>query len=213
MHAHEPGEIGQPWGIPSSSSIRVSMRRLIQRSTALSIATGISSLPQRAFATFVGEVPAVSAVEQVPHRFVGATSGLRDRFHRERPGLVRLGIVPDRAEEAPGFVLARQATRNLEAITETGSVLVRGLQEISREWIELAQERLRKNTEGLARLAQCRNVRDFAAVQSELVRENLREMIDNTRRIAEHSMQVAQEAAQVITAETGKAAERFRRAA
>jgi hypothetical protein len=77
----------------------------------------------------------------------------------------------------------------------------------------LAQERLRKNTEGLARLAQCRNVPDFAAVQSELVRENLREMIDNTRRLAEHSMQVAQEAAQVITAETGKAAERFRRAA
>jgi hypothetical protein len=75
------------------------------------------------------------------------------------------------------------------------------------------QHRLQKNTQGLARLAQCRNLQDFAAVQTELLRENLHGMIDNTRRIAEHSMQVTQEAAQVITAETGKAAERFRRAA
>jgi phasin family protein len=109
--------------------------------------------------------------------------------------------------------VTRQATRNLEAITETGSVLVRGFQDVSREWVELAQHRLQKNTEGLARLAQCRNLQDLAAVQTEIARENLQEMIDNSRRIAERSMQVAQDAAQVITAESSKAAERFRRAA
>jgi hypothetical protein len=31
-----------------------------------------------------------------------------------------------------------------EAITDTGSVLIRGLQDVSREWLELVQERLRK---------------------------------------------------------------------
>jgi hypothetical protein len=46
--------------------------------------------------------------------------------------------------------------------------------------------------------------RDLSAAQTELARENLQEMIDNTRRIAERSMEVASE--RTITAGTGKAA-------
>jgi hypothetical protein len=53
----------------------------------------------------------------------------------------------------------------------------------------------------------------LAAVQTEIVRENLQEMIDNSRRIAERSMQVASEAARTITAEANEAADRFKRAA
>src|SRR5829696_7914255 len=47
--------------------------------------------------------------------------------------------------------LTRQATRNLEAVTETGSVLMRGFQDVSREWLEITQERLRKNAEGMTK--------------------------------------------------------------
>src|SRR5215207_5613341 len=100
--------------------------------------------------------------------------------------------------------LTRQATQNLEAITETGSVLMRGFQDVSREWLDLMQERLRKNTEGMTKLAQCRTVPDLAAVQSDLARDNLNQIIDGTPRIAERSMKVADEAAKTITAETGK---------
>jgi phasin family protein len=133
-------------------------------------------------------------------------------------GLDGVKQVTDQFTRAFGFTgqseeVTRRATQNLEAVTETGSVLLRGFQDLSREWVELAQHRLQKNTEGLARLAQCRNLQDLAAVQTELVRENLREMIDNTRRISERSVQVASEAARTITAETNKAAERFQRAA
>ncbi len=56
--------------------------------------------------------------------------------------------------------LTRQATQNLEAITETGTILMRGFQDASREWLELTQERLRKNAEGMTKLAQCRTLRD-----------------------------------------------------
>src|SRR5215207_6314565 len=45
--------------------------------------------------------------------------------------------------------LTRQASQNLEAITETGSVLIRGFQDVSREWLDLMQERLRRNAEGM----------------------------------------------------------------
>src|SRR5215203_3052311 len=107
--------------------------------------------------------------------------------------------------------LTRQATQNLEAITQTGSVLVRGFQEVSREWLDLVQERLQKNAEGVTRLAQCRTLPDLAAVQSDLARDNLQQIIDVTRRVAERAMQVADEAGKAIAAETNKAAERFRR--
>ena len=83
--------------------------------------------------------------------------------------------------------LTRQATQNLEAITETGSVLMRGFQDVSREWLELMQERLRKNAEGMTKLAQCRTLPDLAAVQSDLARDNLNQIIDLTRRIAYES--------------------------
>jgi len=108
--------------------------------------------------------------------------------------------------------LTRQATENLAAITETGSVLMRGFQEVSREWLELTRERLRKNAEGMTKLTQCRTLPDLAAVQSDLARDNLNQIIDLTRRIAERSMQVADEAAKTITAETGKGG-RYPRAA
>jgi phasin family protein len=109
--------------------------------------------------------------------------------------------------------LTRQATQNLEAITQTGSVLARGFQELSREWLDLVQERFQKNAEGVTRLAQCRTLPDLAAAQSDLVRDNLQQLIDVTRRVAERSMQVADEAGKAIAAETKHAAERFRRAA
>jgi tRNA U34 5-carboxymethylaminomethyl modifying GTPase MnmE/TrmE len=64
--------------------------------------------------------------------------------------------------------LTRQASQNLEAITETGSVLIRGFQDGSREWLELTQERLRKNAERMTKLAQCRTLPDLAAFQSDL---------------------------------------------
>jgi len=149
---------------------------------------------------------------------------------REATDAMRPGIEAARrvAEEfgrvfgvsGPTEDLSRQATQNLGAITETGSVLMRGFQDVSKEWLELMQERLRKNAEGLrknaegmTKLAQCRTLPDFAAVQSDLARENLNQIIDLTRRIAERSMHVAEEAAKTITAETGKAGGRVSRAA
>jgi len=109
--------------------------------------------------------------------------------------------------------LTRQATKNLEAVTETGSVLARGFQELSKEWFELAQQRLQKNVEGLTRLAQCRSLPDFAAVQSDLVRDNVQQIIDSTRQIAERSVEIANEAAQKIGAAPKRSTNRFSRAA
>jgi hypothetical protein len=109
--------------------------------------------------------------------------------------------------------LARQASENLGALAETGTVLARGVQDVSREWLRLSQHGLQKNIEGLTQLVRCRTVPDFVAVQSDLMRDNWHYMIDVSRQLAERSIEVANEAAQKINNETKQAASRARKAA
>ena len=94
--------------------------------------------------------------------------------------------------------LARRSSQNLQAVSQASTVLMKGAQEVSHEWFGFAQERVQKNMDGLSRLAGVRSVQDFIAVQSDLVRDNLQQVIDTNKRVAEVSVRVAEEAARSI---------------
>ncbi len=80
----------------------------------------------------------------------------------------------DQITQAIGFggpqfeELTRQSSRNVEAVTQASTVLVRGAQDVSREWLELAQSRLQKNLDGFNALARSRSLQEFAAAHTEL---------------------------------------------
>ena len=118
------------------------------------------------------------------------------------------GLSGRQAEET-----AQQSSRNIQAIAECNAVLAQGFQDISRECVSLAQDRLQKNLDGLNALLRCRSLQDLIAVQSGLVRENLELTVDNSRQIAEMSVRVANEAARKITAEAEETTKRVRRVA
>jgi phasin family protein len=109
--------------------------------------------------------------------------------------------------------LGDETSRNLQALAQSGTVLARGVQDVSREWFELSQKRLLKNLDGLSSLAQCRSVPDFMAIQTALIRDNLEQTLDNSRRMAELTRQLADEASRIVTAQAEKSLQRVSRAA
>jgi hypothetical protein len=91
------------------------------------------------------------------------------------------------------------ATQNLRAAVRSSTVLARGLQDVSRECFELSQKRMQRNLDGLNALARCRSMADFLAAQSSLIRDNVEQTVDNSRRIAELALQVTDEATRNAT--------------
>lgn len=111
---------------------------------------------------------------------------------------------------------AEEATQNLRAAVRSSTVLARGLQDVSREFFELSQKRMQRNLDALNSLARCRSMADFLALQSSVIRDNVEQTVDNSRRIAELALQVTDEATRNATAQveaTETAVQRPNRAA
>jgi hypothetical protein len=109
------------------------------------------------------------------------------------------GISLDEAHKA-----AQKSSDNLDGIIQSSSVLAGMTQRISREWLNFTRERMEQNLNKFEGLVCCRTPQDLAAVQSEFLRDNLESFLQCALRIAETSMQMADEA----TKRTAEAVER-----
>jgi phasin family protein len=104
--------------------------------------------------------------------------------------------------------LARRSLENLQAVSNSSTVLARGIQEASQLWFALT-----KNVEDFSRLARCRSPQDFIAMQSELARDAMQQAVETSRRIGQVSVRVADEAAGVIQARANAKPDRARQVA
>jgi hypothetical protein len=95
--------------------------------------------------------------------------------------------------------LARQSKQNLEAVTRCGTVLTQAFQDTSRNWFELSQKQWQRNLDGLNKLARAKSVQEFVAVQSELVRESLQHIVEDSRAITETSARAVEEASKTFS--------------
>jgi hypothetical protein len=127
------------------------------------------------------------SVESVSRQAHEAT----DRFTRT------LGFSSDDSEQ-----LARRSHQNLEAVTRCGTVLTQALQDASRHWFELGQKQWRHSLDGVNKLTRAKSVQEFAAIQSELVRESLQHMVQDSRTIAETSARAIEEASKTFSGMT-----------
>jgi hypothetical protein len=122
-----------------------------------------------------------------------------------------LPLVSQPESEVQG--LTEEAAHNLRAVAQSSTALARGLQEVSREVVTRSQQRLQRNLDGLQALARCRSMTDFVEVQSSLLRDNLEQTVENSRRFAELTLQMTDEVTKTVTVQAEKTGQRFNRAA
>jgi hypothetical protein len=104
--------------------------------------------------------------------------------------------------------LSEEAAHNLRAVAQSSTALAHGLQEVSREVVDRSQKRLQRNLDGLQALARCRSVTDFIEAQTALLRDNLEQTVENSRRLAELTIQITEEATRTVTVQADKTAAR-----
>ena len=118
------------------------------------------------------------------------------------------GASGDRA--GPGI---EQSARDAEALMQCGTVLARGAQELSREWLSFVQEQSRRNLAGFNAMLRSRTPQDLVAAQGDLVRRSLEDLLSRSVRISERSAEIATEAARTVGGEAGENARGPRRPA
>jgi phasin family protein len=129
--------------------------------------------------------------ESVQHAWESGSKMTTELTERSLERFARaFGIGGESAQQA-----AEQSSRNLEAIVHSGTILAGGMQSISREWLDFARKRVEQNLHRADALANCRTPQEIMAAHSDFMRDNLEDFVHSTRRIAEISMQMAEEAA------------------
>ena len=84
---------------------------------------------------------------------------------------------------------------------------------VSRKVVDRSQKRLQRNLDGLQALARCRSMTDFVDVQSSLLRDNVEQAMEHSRRIVKLTIQMAEEAARTVMVQAERTAQRLNRAA
>jgi recombinational DNA repair protein (RecF pathway) len=78
-------------------------------------------------------------------------------------------------------------------------VLSQALQDASRSLFELGQKQFQRNLDGLTKLTQAKTVQEFATIQSDLMRESLQHMVQDSKAITETSARAVNEASQTFS--------------
>ena len=116
--------------------------------------------------------------------------------------LARLGVVGDQFGRTIGLSgegaqkAAQKSSHNIEAIVQSGTVLSEITQRLFEAWADITRARMDRGFDRIDALLQCRTPQDFAAVQSELLRDNMETFLGYARKVGEHSARLADEAKQ-----------------
>jgi phasin family protein len=88
--------------------------------------------------------------------------------------------------------------RNAQTLLYSGTAAARVMGGMSREYFQMVGRQVEKNMDHMNQLWTCRTPQDFAAVQSDMVREMVETALESSRRIADMSLKMADEAGKQI---------------
>jgi hypothetical protein len=103
-----------------------------------------------------------------------------------------LGFSGNQAQQAQQAT--ERSARNTETILYTSTAATRLMSGMSQEYFELVRHQLEKSMERMNELWRCRTPQDIAAVQSDLLRETVGSILQSSRKVADMSVKVADDA-------------------
>ncbi|TYO65034.1 phasin family protein [Bradyrhizobium hipponense] len=115
-----------------------------------------------------------------------------------------LGVTGDEAQRA-----TERSARNAEAIMYSATAVAKGMNGVSREYFDFVRQQMERSMDRMNELWRCRTPHDLAAVHTDLVRDTISSALDTSRRMADMSLKVADDAGTHIT----QSVERMKRAA
>ncbi|ANW00346.1 phasin family protein [Bradyrhizobium icense] len=92
-----------------------------------------------------------------------------------------------------------RSARNAQTLLYTGTAAARVMGGMSQEYFQMVRHQVEKNMDHLKELWTCRTPQDFAAVQSDMVRETVETALESSRRMADMSLKMADDAGKQIT--------------
>jgi hypothetical protein len=137
---------------------------------------------------------AARATQEVVQTSVSTTAEVAQRTTDQVTEV--LGEARRRAQD-----LAERTSQNLQTVTRSSTLLAREVQEVSSECLDMMQERMRKNLDGVNALMRCRTLPEFLRAQGTLWRDNMELTLTNSRRLAEISARFADNATRTAAAQ------------
>ncbi|WFU21741.1 phasin family protein [Bradyrhizobium sp. CB1717] len=114
------------------------------------------------------------------------------------------GLTGNEAQRA-----AERSVRNAEAIMYSTTAVAKGMNAASREYFDFIRQQTERTMDRMNELWRCRTPHDWAAVQTDLMRDTISSALDTSRRISDLSLKMADDAGNHIT----QSIERTRQAA
>ncbi len=141
------------------------------------------------------------------------TETMRDAW---RFGVEAVTVVMNRSTDQFGGVFgytgeeaqqaAEKSVRNTQSVMDSARAVSKGLNDVSREYFQFAQRQIEHNMDLINELWRCRTPHEFAAVQSDLIRDTMTGALESSRRVADMSLKVADDAGKRIAGQTQRAA-------
>jgi hypothetical protein len=115
-----------------------------------------------------------------------------------------LGLSGNEAQQA-----TERSARNAEMMFHSTTAVSKLTGDMSREYFELVRHQVQNSIGRISELWRCRTPQDVAALQSDLVRDNMGAFLESSRRMADLSVKLADD----TTKQMNQTIERMRRAA
>ncbi|XIA62502.1 TIGR01841 family phasin [Bradyrhizobium sp. TZ2] len=104
-----------------------------------------------------------------------------------------LGLSGDGAQQA-----TERSARSAQTILYTGAAAAKVMSGMSQEYLQLVRHQVEKNMDHMNEFRACRTPQDVAAVQSDMVRDTVGTALESSRRIADMSLKLADDAGKQI---------------